>query len=77
MLTKKMLSACAGIVVVCIMALSGCASGSSGSGSSGLKVGPGVDVTKKNHYAGHYLPLILPCGRFGWRPIVARRESIL
>lgn len=47
MLTKKMLFACAGILVVCVMALSGCASSSSGSSSGGLKVGPGVDVTNK------------------------------
>jgi ABC-type branched-subunit amino acid transport system substrate-binding protein len=47
MLTKKMLSACAGIIVVCVMALSGCASSSPGSSSGGLKVGPGVDVTNK------------------------------
>src|SRR6266567_474808 len=46
MLTKKMLSACAGIIVVCVMALSGCAS-SNPSGSGGLKVGPGVDVASK------------------------------
>src|SRR5450759_4990234 len=47
MLTKKMLFACAGIIVVCVMALSGCASSSPGSSSGGLKVGPGVDVTNK------------------------------
>jgi ABC-type branched-subunit amino acid transport system substrate-binding protein len=47
MLTKKMLFACAGIIVVCVMALSGCASSSPGSSSSGLKAGPGVDVTNK------------------------------
>jgi ABC-type branched-subunit amino acid transport system substrate-binding protein len=47
MLTKKMLFACAGIIVVCVMVLSGCASSSPSSSSGGLKVGPGVDVTNK------------------------------
>lgn len=52
MLTRKTLYACIGFLVVCIMALSGCA-GSSPSSSSGgtstttLKVGPGVDMTTK------------------------------
>ncbi|HET9922424.1 MAG TPA: ABC transporter substrate-binding protein [Ktedonobacteraceae bacterium] len=48
MLTRKTLFAYVGILVICIMALSGCATSSSNSGSgSGLKVGPGVDVTNK------------------------------
>jgi ABC-type branched-subunit amino acid transport system substrate-binding protein len=48
MLTRKTLYACVGLIVVCMMALSGCAS-SSPSSSSGttLKVGPGVDTTNK------------------------------
>ena len=52
MLTRKTLYACIGFLVVCIMALSGCA-GSSPSSSSGgtstttLKAGPGVDMTTK------------------------------
>ena len=48
MLTKKKLFACLGIIIVGILALSGCASNSS-SGSSGsvLKTGPGVDVAHK------------------------------
>src|SRR3989442_15687910 len=47
MLTKKKLFACLGIIIVGILALSGCASSSSGSSGSGLKTGPGVDVTHK------------------------------
>ncbi len=48
MLTKKKLFACLGIIIVGILALSGCASSSS-SGTSGsvLKTGPGVDVAHK------------------------------
>jgi ABC-type branched-subunit amino acid transport system substrate-binding protein len=48
MLTKKKLFACLGIIIVGVLALSGCASSSS-SGSSGsvLKTGPGVDVAHK------------------------------
>src|SRR5260221_304538 len=48
MLTKKKLFACLGIIIVSVLALSGCASSSS-SGSSGsvLKTGPGVDVAHK------------------------------
>src|SRR5258708_20833760 len=48
MLTKKKLFACLGIIIVGILALSGCASNSS-SGTSGsvLKTGPGVDVAHK------------------------------
>ncbi len=49
MLTRKTLYACAGIIVVCMMALSGCASNSPTTSSNGstLKVGPGVDVANK------------------------------
>ena len=50
MLTRKTLYACIGLVVVCVMALTGCASNSSnnsGSGGTTLKVGPGVDTTNK------------------------------
>jgi ABC-type branched-subunit amino acid transport system substrate-binding protein len=48
MLTKKKLFACLGIIIVGILALSGCASSSSsGSSGSGLKTGPGVDVAHK------------------------------
>src|SRR5713101_4590861 len=48
MLTKKKLFACLGIIIVGILALSGCASNSS-SGTSGsvLQTGPGVDVAHK------------------------------
>src|SRR5579863_9982023 len=49
MLTRKTLYACFGLIVVCIMALSGCAGSapsSSGTGTT-LKVGPGVDVAHK------------------------------
>src|SRR5260370_16961754 len=47
MLTKKKLFACLGIIIVGILALSGCASSSSGSSGSVLKTGPGVDVAHK------------------------------
>src|SRR2546423_10928708 len=47
MLIRKTLFACAGIIVVCMMALSGCASNASNSSGSSLKAGPGVDVTNK------------------------------
>src|SRR5258707_14251800 len=47
MLTKKKLFACLGIIIVGILALSGCASSSSGSSGSGLNTGPGVDVAHK------------------------------
>src|SRR5579872_3971860 len=50
MLTRKTLYVCVGFIVVCVMALSGCASSSSnnsGSGATTLKVGPGVDTTTK------------------------------
>lgn len=49
MLTRKTLYACFGLIVVCIMTLTGCAGSapsSSGSGTT-LKVGPGVDVAHK------------------------------
>ncbi len=49
MLSRKTLYACVGFIVVCVMALSGCASstpGNNGNGT-GLKVGPGVDVANK------------------------------
>ncbi len=47
MLIRKTLFACAGIIVVCMMALSGCASNASNSSGSSLKTGPGVDVASK------------------------------
>src|SRR2546421_3356695 len=48
MLIRKILFACTGIIVVCMMALSGCASSNSNSSSgSSLKTGPGVDVANK------------------------------
>ncbi len=50
MLTRKTLYACIGLIVVCILTLTGCASNSSnnsGSGTTTLKVGPGVDTTNK------------------------------
>src|SRR6266436_771810 len=48
MLTKKKLFACLGIMIVGVLALSGCASSSSsGSSGSGLKTGLGVDVAHK------------------------------
>src|SRR5258706_3308026 len=48
MLTRKTLFACVGIIVVCVLMLTGCASNSSNhSGGSTLKTGPGVDVAKK------------------------------
>ncbi|TMC34790.1 MAG: hypothetical protein E6J31_17040, partial [Chloroflexi bacterium] len=47
MLIRKTLFACAGIIVVCMMALSGCASNASNSSGSSLKTGPGVDVANK------------------------------
>ena len=49
MLSRKTLYACVGFIVVCVMALSGCASSTpanNGNGT-GLKVGPGVDVANK------------------------------
>ena len=49
MLTRKTLYACIGFIVVCVMALSGCAGSapsSSGNGTT-LKVGPGVDTVHK------------------------------
>ncbi len=48
MLTRKTLYACAGIMAICMMVFSACASNSSsGNGGSSLKTGPGVDVAKK------------------------------
>ncbi|HVB73831.1 MAG TPA: ABC transporter substrate-binding protein [Ktedonobacteraceae bacterium] len=48
MLTRKKLFACVGLIVVCVMAFTGCASSSpSNSGGSTLKVGPGVDTANK------------------------------
>ncbi len=49
MLSRKTLYACVGFIVVCVMALSGCASStpSSNGNGTGLKVGPGVDVANK------------------------------
>jgi ABC-type branched-subunit amino acid transport system substrate-binding protein len=50
MLTRKTLYACIGFIVVCVIALSGCAGSapsSSGNGGTTLKVGPGVDTTNK------------------------------
>ncbi len=50
MFTRKTLYACAGILAICMMVFSACASNSSNGSSSGgstLKVGPGVDVANK------------------------------
>ncbi len=48
MLTRKTLYACIGFIVVCVMALSGCASSTPSTGNgTGLKTGPGVDTTNK------------------------------
>src|ERR1700726_2302826 len=49
MFTRKTLYSCAGILAICMMVFSACASNSSSSNSSGssLKVGPGVDVANK------------------------------
>src|SRR2546421_9269533 len=48
MLTRKTLYACAGIMAICMMVFSACASNSSsGNGGSSLKTGPGVDVANK------------------------------
>ena len=48
MLTRKTLFACVGIIVVCVLMLTGCASnGSNSSNGSSLKTGPGVDVANK------------------------------
>jgi ABC-type branched-subunit amino acid transport system substrate-binding protein len=49
MLSRKTLYACVGFIVVCVMALSGCASStpSNNGGGNTLKVGPGVDVANK------------------------------
>src|ERR1700680_934918 len=49
MLTRKTLYVCVGFIVVCVMALSGCASSSPGNTGTGttLKVGPGVNTTSK------------------------------
>jgi ABC-type branched-subunit amino acid transport system substrate-binding protein len=48
MLTRKTLFACVGIIVVCVLMLTGCASNSSNNSSgSSLKTGPGVDVANK------------------------------
>ena len=67
MLTKKKLFACLGIIIVGVLALSGCASSSS-SGSSGsvLKTGPGVDVANKTITLGilspYFGPVAAPIG---------------
>src|SRR6266576_3002315 len=48
MLTRKTLYAYAGIMAICMMVFSACASNSSsGNSGSSLKTGPGVDVAKK------------------------------
>jgi ABC-type branched-subunit amino acid transport system substrate-binding protein len=49
MFTRKTLYSCAGILAICMMVFSACASNSSSSNGSGssLKTGPGVDVAKK------------------------------
>src|SRR5437667_11643088 len=47
MLIRKTLFVCAGIIVVCMMALSGCASNTSNSSGRSLKTGPSVDVATK------------------------------
>src|ERR1700730_667183 len=67
MLTRKTLYACIGFIVVCVMALSGCASSTPSTGNgTGLKTGPGVDTTNKtitlgiiSHYSG---PVAVPVG---------------
>jgi ABC-type branched-subunit amino acid transport system substrate-binding protein len=49
MLTRKTLTACVGIMVICVMALTACASNSSSNNNGGntLKTGPGVDTVNK------------------------------
>jgi len=48
MFTQKKLFACVGLFVMCVLVLSGCASNTSNNNNStGLKVGPGVDVANK------------------------------
>src|SRR5256714_9156365 len=48
MLIRKILFACTGLIVVCMMALSGCdCSNSNSSSGSSLKTAPGVDVANK------------------------------
>src|SRR5260221_13856866 len=48
MLTRKTLFACVGIIVICVLMLTGCASSSSNNSSgSSLKTGPVVDVANK------------------------------
>ncbi len=48
MLTRKTLSTCVGIMVICVMALTACASNNSSNNSgSTLKTGPGVDTATK------------------------------
>lgn len=49
MLTRKMLTSFVGIMVICVMALTACASNSSSNNNNGstLKTGPGVDTVNK------------------------------
>jgi ABC-type branched-subunit amino acid transport system substrate-binding protein len=47
MLTRKMLYVCVGFIVVCVMALAGCASNTPTTTGTVLKTGPGVDTTNK------------------------------
>ncbi len=47
MLTRKTLYVCLGFIVVCVMALSGCAGSAPSTSGTTLKVGPGVDTTHK------------------------------
>src|SRR5580700_6429730 len=47
MATRKVLYTCVLAFAAILLALSGCASSNPGSSSSGLKTGPGVDVTHK------------------------------
>jgi ABC-type branched-subunit amino acid transport system substrate-binding protein len=47
MLSKKLLYTCVFALAAFLLVLSGCASNSGSTGTSGLKAGPGVDVTNK------------------------------
>lgn len=61
MFTRKTLYVCVGFIVVCMMALSGCANSSTPSGSgTTLKVGPGVDTTNKTITLGIISPFSGP-----------------
>ena len=60
MLTRKTLYACVGFIVVCVMALSGCASNTPTSTGTVLKTGPGVDTTNKTITLGILSPTTGP-----------------